>query len=325
MMKTNSHERPKVVVIGLGGQSAFMSTESFPYPGETVSCSSLFFEPGGKGYNQAIACARMGVQTVFVGAVGNDLNAEECKHVLEREGVIPCLVKKDIPTAYAVITTDHSGENTVQVFGGAAKHLDPDDLYQEDIAYHIKSCDYLLLQNELSSQCLTACIQFANNQHVPVILNPAPAGNIPVSLLSQCYLITPNLLEATQIFDLNTEKAQFTIVTLRQKLPSLLSEFGIRNAIVTLGNQGSLLIQDNCAERIPPFSCGKVIDTTGAGDTFTGTLTGALALGKNLRDAAQIASIAAGISVTKHGAAASIPLPHELKKHLTLLQEENNL
>ena len=163
----------KVAVIGLAGQSAFMTADHFPEPGETITCGSLFFEPGGKGYNQAIACARMGVQTVFIGAVGDDVNAEECRCGLEKEGIISCLVKKKEPTAYAVITTDSEGENTVQVFGGASKSLGEADLYEDSIWREMKGCDYLLIQNELSEACLRASLKAAKELNIPVILNPA--------------------------------------------------------------------------------------------------------------------------------------------------------
>ncbi len=297
----------KVAVIGLAGQSAFMTADHFPDPGETIACGSLFFEPGGKGYNQAIACARMGARTVFVGAVGEDANAEECRSGLEREGIVACLVKKKEPTAYAVITTVSDGENTVQVFGGASKCLEEADLYGESVLRELKDCDYLLIQNELSENCLRASLKAAEKLNIPVILNPAPAENIPAELLSRCELITPNFGEAKQLAGFSSGESPD-----RQELADALRKRGIKKAVVTLGGKGALLVHEEGCENIPVFSCGMAVDTTGAGDTFNGTLAAALSLGKSMKEAVRLAVVAAGISVTRKGAAGSIPNKKEV-------------
>lgn len=300
----------KVAVIGLAGQSAFLTAEHFPNPGETISCSSLFFEPGGKGYNQAIACARMGVQTVFIGAVGNDAGGEECRRALEREGILTCLVKKKVPTAYAVITTIPDGENTVEVFSGAARELDVSDLYEEAIQKELKECDYLLLQNELSADCLKASLELAKELNLPVILNPAPADQIPAGFLSRCQLITPNYGEACALAGFtDTDKPS------EQELMEAFHKKNIKKAVITLGGQGSLLIDETGYQKIPVFSYGTAVDTTGAGDTFNGTLTAGLALGETLENAVRLAAIAAGIGVTRKGAAGSIPQKDEVMKY----------
>lgn len=300
----------KVAVIGLAGQSAFMTAEHFPEPGETIACGSLFFEPGGKGYNQAIACTRMGVQTVFVGAVGEDANAEECRRGLEREGIVTCLVKKKEPTAYAVITTISGGENTVQVFGGASKCLDEADLVEERVRRELKDCDYLLIQNELSEECLRASLRTASELNIPVILNPAPAENIPEDLLSRCELITPNFGEAKQLAGFSPGESPE-----EQELADALRKRGIRKAVVTLGGKGALLIREDGCEAVPAFFCGTAVDTTGAGDTFNGTLAAALSLGKSMKEAVRLAAVAAGISVTRKGAAGSIPNKTEVMNY----------
>jgi len=308
--------KPRVGVIGLAGQSAFMAAESFPAPGETVSCRELFFELGGKGYNQAIACARMGVETVFVGAVGADSDGEACRKELEQEGIIPCLVEKDVHTAYAVITTRADGENTVAVFNGAAKCLTGEDLRTDSVYRELQKCDYFLLQNELSAECLQAAFALARELGIPVIFNPAPAGGIPRELLAVSALVSPNLGEAKQLLGCPPEEELTD-----KKLQHMLETCGIHRAVVTMGGKGALLIEDGASVMVPAASCGPVTDTTGAGDTFSGTLAGALALGKTLEQAARIAAVAAGISVTKPGAAGSIPTAEERETYL----RKNNL
>ncbi len=302
---------PKVAVVGLAGQSAFLSEDHFPTPGETVSCSGLFFELGGKGYNQAIACARLGVSTVFIGAVGDDANGAACEEELRREGTVPCLVKKPIPTAYAVITTDKRGENTVQVFGGAAKQLTEEDLYREQIRTQLMECDYLLLQNELSLACLQSCFRLAKELGISVIFNPAPADAACREFLHQCALITPNFGEAKSLIGWQAHCDPEP-----EQLKEGLEKLGVRQAVITMGSSGALVIGNGACTKVDAVSFGGAVDTTGAGDTFNGTLCAGLALGKDLDAAVQLAVVAAGISVTRHGAAGSIPTKEEISKYL---------
>lgn len=309
-MKKDNHKmnRPKIGVIGLGGQSAFLSADHFPAPGETVSCQGLFFELGGKGYNQAVACARMGVETVFIGAVGKDDNGKACEKDLLRQGVIPCLIEKEIPTAYAVIMTDSSGENTVSVFPGAAKALTPEDLRKDKVISQLKECTCLLLQNELSADCLLEACRIGQEFGIPVIFNPAPAENIPPEMMRCCSWITPNYGEAKLLTGFS-EKEQPSGCQLATRF----AEQGIQNVILTMGSAGALIAEDGKLTEVPVFSYGKPVDTTGAGDTFNGVLTAMLATGKTATEAAAIAAVAAGISVTRKGAAGSIPTKAEVE------------
>ena len=303
-------KKPKIGVIGLGGQSAFLACDHFPAPGETVSCRELFFEPGGKGYNQAVACARMGVETVFVGAIGRDDNGKACRDDLLRQGVIPCLIEKEIPTAFAAIMTDSSGENTVSVFPGAAKALTPEDLYSNQVISALEDCTCLLLQNELSADCLLETCKIGQKLKIPVILNPAPAENVPAEAIKNSALITPNYGEAKLLTGFG-EQEQPTGEALAERLKGQ----GVFSAVITMGGQGALVMERGNIQSIPAFSCGQAVDTTGAGDTFNGFLTAALSIGKSLTDAAKIAAVAAGISVTRHGAAGSIPTKAEVEEY----------
>lgn len=306
-------KKGKVAVIGLTGQSAFLSTKYFAQPGETISCDGLFFEPGGKGHNQAVACVRTGVRTLFISAVGPDDNGEACRNALENEEIQTCLIKKETPTAFAVITTDADGENVVEVFGGAAKALQAEDLDRKEVRECILDCDYLLLQNELSRECLEKAIDIAGEASVPVILNPAPAQNLDPVLLSKCWMITPNYGESKQLAGFSSEQEPSL-----DELVAFFRKNKIENTVITLGSQGALLITDSLCEKIPAFSAGTVVDTTGAGDTFNGTLVGILAKGATIEQAVRIAVVAAGISVTRHGAAGSIPAKSELRELINL-------
>ena len=292
--------KPRIGVIGLAGQSAFLRTPHLPAPGESVICDALFFELGGKGYNQAVAAARMGVDTVFIGAVGDDEYGSACERELEQEGVTPCLIRKKAPTAFATITTAADGENTVAVCPGAAKELTGEDLLVPEVEKVLKSCTMLLLQNELRADCLREAIAFANRNGIPVILNPAPAPGLPLDLLPGCDLITPNYGEALCLTGLQPEATP-------AQLASALKTLGPNRSVVTMGGRGALIVSGDNPEHIPAVSFGPTVDTTGAGDTFNGVLAGAMASGYSLREAVKLAVRAAGISVTRKGAVACIP------------------
>lgn len=295
-------KQPKIGVIGLAGQSAFLRTEHLPAPGESVHCSGLFFELGGKGYNQAIACARTGAKTVFVGAVGDDAYGRACEEELKQEGIIPCLVRKDLPTAFAAITTAADGENTVAVFPGAAKALQPEDLYLPAVKEQLEGCSLLLLQNELEGECLREAIRFAGERKIPVILNPAPAAGLPGDVLADCALITPNYGEALLLAGL-PENA----IPSQQQLAEAVARLGPAEAVVTMGRKGAMIVSGGAWEIVPAVSFGPAVDTTGAGDTFNGVLAAALAAGRPLKAAVELAAVAAGLCVTCPGAKGSIP------------------
>lgn len=304
-------KKGKVAVIGLTGQTAFFKTDHFPAPGESVSCDTLFFEPGGKGHNQAIACAKMGAATLFIGAVGKDANGQECRTALEQEEISVCLIQKEVPTAYAVVTLDRSGENVVEVYGGAAKAMTWADLKKVNIESKLKDCDYILIQNELSLECLTKIVELAYEMEIPVIFNPAPAADFSTELLRKCKVLTPNYGEAKKIVGFFEEDEPD-----ERELWNAFKKKGISNVVVTLGGKGILLLKETDYQIIPAYSCGEVVDTTGAGDTFNGTLAAFLAEGKEIDEAVKFAVTAAGISVTRLGAAGGVPEKCEVMQHM---------
>ena len=299
-------KKGKVSVIGLVGQSAFMGAATFPQPGETISCNSLFFEIGGKGCNQALACAQMGAEAVFIGAIGKDDNGQLTKKMFHEADMEYIFFEKNIPTAFATITTDRTGENTVAVYPGAAKELSAQDLRREDFLQTLESSDYLLLQNELSHECLLAAIDLAGEEGIPVIFNPAPAGPGLEACLPKCSLITPNFAEAKALLGLTGDVSDEMIVGGFRRM-------GVEQGIVTDGGRGILVFDSKDSYRLSAYRAGEVVDTTGAGDVFNGTLAAFLAQGVTLREAAQRAVVAAGISVTRKGAAISVPSLREVE------------
>ena len=275
----------KIAVIGIVGNSVFLPVERFHVGGETVEATDIHFEPGGKGFNQAVAAARFGAEVAFLGAVGADF-LESASSFLEKEGIKSCLApKKDKKTAFAAIVTEASGANRVTVYQGA--ELSPDDVC--DFADEIQSADILLLNNEVPEAVNLEAVRIAKAAGVPVILNPAPARATDPEILSAVGLFTPNEHETLGLEDK-------------------------KNVIVTLGKRGSRDLESG--EIIPPFDFGAAVDTTGAGDTFSGVLSAALAEGYGRGEAIRLATAASSLGVTRKYAVSSIPNRDEIFEKL---------
>ena len=272
----------KIAVIGIIGNSVFLPVDHFHEGGETVEASSVHFEPGGKGFNQAVAAARCGSEVSFLAAVGLEYRME-FSDFLNKEKISHTLVFKDEPTAFAAIVTDKSGSNHVTVYQGAQLSGDDVLLFEEKI----KGADILLLNNEVSEEVNIAAIKIAKANGVKCILNPAPARDTDGFILECIDLFTPNEHEALGIED-------------------------NENVIMTLGKRGCLI--KSTGEIIPAVNSGKVVDTTGAGDTFNGTLAAMLAAGRRIDIAAKIANRVSSLGVTRKYAVSSIPTEKEIEK-----------
>lgn len=300
---------PKVAVIGLSGESIFMKVTKLPNPSVTVHANELYTEPGGKGYNQAIALAKMGMEVSFLTKVGKDASGKYCKTYMENSGVhsffIEDLNKK---TAMATILTDKLGENEVIVYPGASEYLTTDDVraFQSEI----EMADVLVLQYEIPKDALQEAIHLAKQSHTYIVLNPAPAIYDDESLLENVDLITPNFEETKKIYHLNENCTLDEVTTaLKNKFHSTL--------IVTLGKEGALLIEDGKSYHFPGIVV-ETVDTTGAGDTFTAGIAASIARGKSIQEAIQYAIIAAGLSVTKSHVLESLPTNEEIEKFTKL-------
>lgn len=272
----------KIAVIGLVGNSAFLSVDEFHKGGETVVAKDIHFEPGGKGFNQAVAASRMGASVSFLGAVGNDYY-REVLDFCQKEGIYSDLKIKDGNTAYASIITNSAGDTRVTVFGGV--YLTKEDV--DSFAEEISSSDILLLNNEVLEEVNVRAMEIAKKSGTKIILNPAPARELCPYILENVDLFTPNEFEAS---------------VLEEK----------QNLIITLGGKGCFIKETN--DRVDAFLSGKVVDTTGAGDTFNGALATMLSKGESIRKSVEIATVAAGISVTGKYAVSSIPKKEEIQK-----------
>ena len=291
-------KKPKIVVIGLSGQSTFMKIDHFHKIGETLTAKHFYLEPGGKGYNQAVAARRLGGEVFFISAVGDDDYGHLCEERLIQEGVIPLVVKKeDANTAFAVILTDKNGENQVTVYRGASDMLSEIDI--ENYEPIIKEADIMLMQLETPIAANKKAIEIADKYGILTILNPAPPYDFNFGIISDNIILTPNEFEARTIFGLQSSD-DLSIIN------SLINERQIKRLIITTGSNGCLFFDENNIVSIPAIKV-KVNDTTGAGDVFNGALAVAVASGKTLIEAAKFAVTASGLSVTKKNVLNSIP------------------
>ena len=281
-------QQPVIGAIGLGGESVFLSVDHFHAPGETLQAETIFTEPGGKAYNQAVAARRLGAQVRFFGAMGTDKGGDFCQDYLLSQGIEPVIQRvPQANTAYACILTDKAGENQVTVSRGASQMLTADFIRSQEAK--LQSCTHMLLGLECPLEATEAALELCRKHGVFTILNPAPAIRLPLSFLRSFDLITPNLQEATVLLGLSRQPEPGQLVR-------YLRQAGLSRAVVTLGSRGCLLVDGEAALLYPALPV-KAVDTTGAGDTFNGALAVALAKGQSLRDAVVYATNASAYSV----------------------------
>lgn len=277
----------KISVIGICGNSIFMNVDHFHEKGETVAAKSVFEQIGGKGINQAVACAKMGAKVSFLGAIGDDSDSEECRQTAKEFGINGRFaVKKGMRTTFAVILTDKNGEN--QVTGYRSAELEPQDVL--DFEGEIANSDILLLQHEVPQEVNEVAVNLANKHNVKVILNPAPIREIPEKIAKSVFAVIPNSQEKKAI-----------------------DESLFRNCITTQGSKGCDINGETFINAIDV----KAVDTTGAGDTFCGVFSVMLAEGKDIETACKYAVCASGLSVTKNGVLNSIPTREEIERKIT--------
>lgn len=301
-----SDDMKKVTVVGSSNTDMVVKSGRLPLPGETIVGDSFLMNAGGKGANQAVAIARLGIPTTFVARIGNDMFGQESKVIFENEGINVKYVCTDEenPSGVALITVDEHGENSIVVAAGANAKLSVDDI--EMATKEIESSNYLLMQLEIPMQAVEAAANIAHTSGVKIVLNPAPAQYISCDLLEKLYIITPNrgeaeLLTGIKILDIETAK-EAAMEIIRK---------GVQNVIITLGSIGSLVCENGEFTLVEAFKV-EAIDTTAAGDTFNGALCVGLTEGMTLIEAVVFASKAAAIAVTRMGAQSSIPTRDEI-------------
>ncbi|WP_256013919.1 ribokinase [Desertivirga xinjiangensis] len=296
----------KILVIGSSNTDMVILTDRFPKPGETIIGGTFLLNPGGKGANQAVAAARLGAQVSFISRLGNDLFGKTALEGFVKEGidVTQLIFDTEKASGTALITVNGEGENTIVVAPGANDYLIPSDLTTLD--EQLSQCELLLMQLEIPLETVMYAATLAKHADKKVILNPAPARELPQSLLEGLYLITPNETEAEMLTGIAVTDEE-TASKAAEKLKSL----GVANVIITLGSKGAWVCAGvyNCLVPAPKV---EAIDTTAAGDIFNGALSYSLSLTQDWIAAVDYACKVAAISVTRVGAQASAPTAKEL-------------
>ncbi len=303
----------KIVVVGSTNTDLTMKVKRLPQKGETVLGGQFSTAIGGKGANQAVAAARAGGEVTFISRVGDDMFGEQAIEAFRQDGMNVDFMAKDAdePTGTALIYVDENGDNLLAVASGANLNLMPVEI--EKVKSIIESADILLMQLEVPVESDIAAAKIAKAAGVKVILNPAPAQQLPSELLENLNMITPNETET----ELLTGQKVTNIEEAKKGAEKLLDK-GIDTVLITLGAKGVLLKTRDTTEIIPGFKV-KAVDTTAAGDVFNGSLCVALAEGKSLAESLRFANAAAALSVTKLGAQPSAPKRAAIEK----LLEEN--
>jgi ribokinase len=296
-----------VIVFGSINMDLVARTPRLPIHGETLTGHSFTTIPGGKGANQAVAVARLGVATQLVGRVGNDSFGQELLASLQATGV-GCdrvLIDPITHSGVAVIAVDDRGENHIIIVPGANGQVSLADV---DLLHRLlPAASVLLLQLEIPMPVIIAAAQAAKQAGVRVILDPAPApSELPPQLYPLIDILTPNQVEASQLVGFavdDLESVANAAVILRQR--------GVGAVIIKLGGKGALCSTADDSFLIPTFPV-SVVDTVAAGDAFNGGLAAALAEGLTLRQAGRWAAAAGALAVTKPGAQPSMPTREEL-------------
>ena len=291
----------RIIVIGSSNTDMVVKSKKLPARGETILGGTFLMNPGGKGANQAVAAARLNGNVTFVTKTGNDLFGDQSKQLFDIEGINTRFIVKDLknPSGIALITVDENGENCIVVAPGSNGTLSAFDI--DDEVYGNDPSDVFLMQLEIPVSTVEYVAQKVAGKGNRVILNPAPARQLSNDLLNSLCVITPNEVEAELLTGIEVSDALSA-----EKAAERLFKKGIRNVVITMGASGAYLLNQEVSKLIPVVPV-KAIDSTAAGDVFTGALAVALSEGKNLEEAVAFANKAASISVTRMGAQASAP------------------
>ncbi len=291
-----------VTVMGSFVADLAFRTDKLPAWGETYMGNGFQLGPGGKGSNQAVAAARAGAHVSFISKLGNDPFGDLARALYRTEGIdTRHLLTASTPTGAAAIIIDaHTGENSIIVVPGACFELTPQEV--DGMKDLIADSAIFVTQLELALPTVEHGLQLARSLNVTTILNPAPARELPPSIFPYCDYITPNETEAEILTGIKV-----TTLADAERAADALLALGVRNVIVTLGAQGAFVKNAATAAHVAAFNASPVVETTGAGDAFTGGLAVALAEGKDILQATRFGCATAGLSVTRPGTAPSMP------------------
>ncbi|WP_411732638.1 ribokinase [Paeniglutamicibacter sp.] len=300
----------RIVVVGSLNADLTIYTQRLPAPGETLHGTGFTVNPGGKSANQAVAAGKLGGNVSLVGAVGRDANGTMLLESCAAANVDVSRVRRaeGVETGVAVVTVDAHGENSIVISAGANGTLSPGDV--EAAAAAFEGAAVLCLCLEVGLETVEAAARAGADAGATVLLNLSPYAPIPASLARLSNVLLVNAHEASQFLDGEQIPEPDAETSAWEPVLEHLVARGLQSAVVTLGAQGSVVLDSTAADarivRIAPTRVDAV-DTTGAGDAFTGGVAARLAAGDDLADAAAFASVGAALAATKKGTQAAYP------------------
>lgn len=308
MQRGGLREMGKVVVLGSLNMDVSLEVDRMPVQGETIEGKELILNPGGKGANQAVASANMGSETVMIGSVGDDYFGAELLESLEDAGVGTAFIKKSKGTSTgAAVVIRSAGDNRIIINHGANHVLDFTEV-SETLSATALSGDILLTQLECSPHIVWKAIKQAHEQGMFIILNPSPIQKIPPEIYPLLDVLCLNESECAAITGLEQNEA-----TNNEESLKMLANQGVKSIVLTLGSHGSIAHKDGSYIRVPAAKV-YLVDSTGAGDTFVGTLAALLAQGESFKEVLDVSSQAAALTTTRIGAQCSIPTLRDVQK-----------
>jgi ribokinase len=294
-----------VVVFGSINMDMVTRSPRLPRPGETLTGHAFTTAPGGKGANQAVACARLGIPTRMVGRIGQDVFGQALRDGLASYSIdVGAVTVTPGASGVAAVSVDDAGENTIVVVPGANGAVGSDDLTRLDAA--LAGARVLLLQLEVPLEAVVAAARLARTRGVTVMLDPAPARELPPELYALADIITPNETEAAALVGGSLEGDQAV-----QHAAQMLHKRTGGTVIIKLGAGGAFLL-DAAGGRFAPSFPVIAVDTVAAGDAFNGGLAAGLCEGLPLGDALRWGLAAGALAVTKPGAQEAMPNRNEL-------------
>lgn len=307
MTQQEDASRPQVVVVGSINMDMVSHSQRLPAPGETLMGESFVMAPGGKGANQAVAAARLGVPVAFISRVGTRAHGAELLEALAAEGVDCSGVVTDpaaLPGIAVIMVAAEDGENSIVYVPGSNAQLSAADA--EASAVLLQQAKVVVAQLEVPVPAIRRAFELARTAGVTTILNAAPALAAGAELLPLCDWLVVNETEAGQLAGLPSgglDEARAAAAALLPRGPS--------QVLVTLGAQGVLLARAGAVEHLPAKAV-KAVDTVGAGDTFVGGLATGLAEGMGAADAVRLGQVAAAIAVSRSGVQSAMPHRNEI-------------
>lgn len=302
----------KVVVFGSFVVDLMARIPHLPVPGETVKGPMFKMGPGGKGFNQGVAAHKAGADVTIVTKIGKDSFGDIALHTMDELGMTKehVFISEEDKTGIALILVDeNTSQNEIAIVSGACGTITEKDT--NSVKELIRESEYILLQLEVNQDANERIAEYACENGVKVIINTAPYSKISDEFLSKAYMVTPNEVEAEALTGIKVEDLESA-----KKAATIFKKKGVKKVLITLGEKGVFISDDDKDEILPAFHVNAV-DTTGAGDAFNGGFITALAEGKDEWEAAKFANAAAALSVQKLGTTPSMPARKEIDEFLS--------